>query len=226
MEEEKQQAEETQEPVVPQREDIPEKFWGKPISEVIESYKNAEKLITQKSQAFNQLMEKLDSLSSKLNTDEVEEEEKDEGNDLDFEFVTKKDLQEILKNSKQVNPEEIETKVASTILAEIEKRDFIRNHQDLFDGKTQEQTQQLISKIASVGINAGAKNLEEAFNEFAKLAEETLGVSYKEQQNMRPVPSSDLGGGREVEENPDNLLEHMISFHKKHGSGLSGMIKY
>jgi hypothetical protein len=226
MEEEKQQAEETQEPVVPQREDIPEKFWGKPISEVIESYKNAEKLITQKSQEFNQLMEKLDSLSSKLNTDEVEEEEKDEGNDLDFEFVTKKDLQEILKNSKQVNPEEIETKVASTILAEIEKRDFIRNHQDLFDGKTQEQTQQLISKIASVGINAGAKNLEEAFNEFAKLAEETLGVSYKEQQNMRPVPSSDLGGGREVEENPDNLLEHMISFHKKHGSGLSGMIKY
>jgi len=225
MEEEKQQADETQEPVVPQREDIPEKFWGKPISEVIESYKNAEKLITQKSQEFNQLMEKLDSLGSKLNTDEVEE-EKDEGNDLDFEFVTKKDLQEILKNSKQVNPEEIETKVASTILAEIEKRDFIRNHQELFDGKTQEQTQQLISKIASVGINAGAKNLEEAFNEFAKLAEETLGVSYKEQQNMRPVPSSDLGGGREVEENPDNLLEHMINFHKKHGSGLSGMIKY
>lgn len=228
-EELEQQAQEEQtleEPVVPESDEFPQKFWGKPISEVLNSYREAENKIRETSERANQLEEQLNQLASQ---EQKPEETPVETEELgDFEFLTTAQVKKLMQEQQKQFEEKLQKtqeEAIQTTMAQLEKRQFLKDHADIFKDKKPEQIDKIIKTIASVGFTNGATDLESAYQAFKQTAEEA-GLKINEGEiGTRPIPSN-LNGNVPAQESPDDEVERMINFHKKNSGSLGSFIKY
>ena len=221
----------TEEPVVPESDQFPKKFWGKPISEVLRSYSEAENKIRETSEEAKRLKEKLEALQQEESQEESEQTPTDIVEDEldDYEFLTAAQVKKILqeKDKEFANKiKEVQDQTIQTVMAQLEKRQFIKEHADIFQGKSEEQVNKIIKTIASVGFANGATDLESAYKLFKQTAEEAgLKINQEGEIGTRPIPSN-LNSNIANEPSPDDELERMKEFHKKNSGSLSSFIKY
>ena len=148
----------------------------------------------------------------------------------DYEYVTKGDIDkrlssfekkvlDALKDSHTKTKEE----AMQTVLAQIERRQFIEKHPEWKDDDPQE-LDSTIKQIASLGFANGAKSLEEAYEAGKKLAAK-LGFVPKGEETQRVIQSENKSIFN-IDKAPEDEIDDMIKFHKEQPGSIEGTINY
>lgn len=232
MSEETKETKDVQDFLLPDNEDIPEKFRGKSYKDVIKSYQESEKYMTKKTQEASEFEKALDDYKTQL--EELKAQQKPEAEpetDDDYNYITAKQfkkMQEDLLNNLQKTIQESSTKTQETVMGQIERRNFIASHPELFSKDMDNQAiDATIKTFASIGFANGARSLEEAYSMAGKLAK-TLGyVSPDEIPQGQPkvVPSVNRSAYTE-DMTPEDALDHMVNFHKSANKSMTDTINY
>lgn len=168
-------SEESKEPVVLDGENIPEKFRGKSVEDVLKAYSEAEKLISSKGEEVGGIKKELELLrkeKEEWNKKDPEPDPEPEGDE--YEYVTRKDLSELTKTLKEMNTSfeeklnKTKEETASQTTWELEKRQFLTKHPELESDDAE--------TLALFGLRAGTNSLEESLQAYKKLGNK-LGLS-------------------------------------------------
>ena len=167
--------------VMPDDEAVLEKFRGKSLLDVQASYVEAEKKMTealQRAAALERQLQEAQAAKETPVTEELEEEE-----DLaEYEYVTKADIKKLLeeKSKPPVDPQELATQVANTVLGVMEAKNFGKEHQ--LDEET-------LGKVVNVAQALGAENIPDALTKLEELNKK-LGYTKSAEVRTVPVPSN------------------------------------
>jgi len=222
--------------LVPDSEDYPEKFRGKPIQDVFKSYSESEKKITEtgtKSKELETAIAELTKENELLKNKEPEPSLDPILSDAnDYEYLTKKDVnnalgslkKEILDALKESNTK-TKDETMQSVLAQIERRSFIEKHPELYNKEADpKEIDNTIKQIAALGFSTGANSLEEAYEVGKKLAAK-LGFVPKGEETQRIIQSENQSIFN-VDMAPEDEVSEMIKFHKEQPGSIEGTVNY
>ena len=210
-------------------ESIREKFAGKSVADVITSYEEAQKTVHDKSTELSTTKQELETLKTQQSTDEDDDDVvvDDEDDDLfsGDTYITKEVMQKNLaaiEKKNQAEREKIKDEAVNIAMAQIEKRQFIENHPEIFKGKSPEEADKTVKKIAGAGFVNGQNTLESSLASIAETAKD-LGM-VNESNEQRNIPA-DLNSAIDAYDNPEDEVSHMIDYHKKNSGNISSFLK-
>lgn len=216
-------------------ENIPEKFRGKSVADVLKSMTDTEKMAHDAAEKAAEERKKREELEAQMNAEpesdpieELEPTEEPEDDDYEYdEYVTRKDLTKFQKDiaktiSESLRKQQDEQRVETN--AQFERRQFISSHPELFEGKDQATREAIIRQVAANAYAAGKKTLEEGLEAYQELGQ-ALGMTQNETNEPRVVPTPDLEHGVGDFESLDDELKHMIDYHKKSTGSISGRMR-
>lgn len=178
-------SEETNEPMVlPDSDNIPEKFRGKSVDEVVKAYSEAEKMMHKKGEELNQVRQQWQSEIETLKQQMQQNVQQEDTDDDDaFEYISKKDFKKVfteLQNTFKEELKKVKEETTTSTNWEFEKRSFQSQHPEL--------SAKDIDAIALYGLQQGKSTLNEAFEVFNEFVSRT-GFKRSE-EGVRQVASS------------------------------------
>lgn len=214
-------------------ESLREKFAGKSVSDVLKSYEESQKLAHDKSEQAAQRERELEELrlaaeaeNASGGEDPVSEDEKDYDSLFgDDEYVTKDSVDKrisAIEKKYEKKFQDIEESAVQKAMAQMEKKSFIEGHPELFEGKSEGETNAMIKKIAGAGFIAGKQSLEGGLQAIREMAGE-IGMN-NEQEQYRGVPQ-DIPQKLGEYDNPADEVEHMKKVHKETRGNISSFLK-
>jgi len=215
-------------------ENVPEKFKGKTVADILTSMAESEKLAHEATEKASGLETENQALQDQIDAEPDPDPDPDPGLDPDpdpddeyDEYVTKKDMAKYQTDIKKAITDTIKVSQDETAVqtnAQFERRSFLANHPELFENKDEKTKNAIITQVAANAYAAGKKTLEEGLEAFIELGTH-LGVSAQNEAEVRVIPTPDLEHGvGEFATVPDEL-KHMIDVHKTTSGSISGLIK-
>jgi hypothetical protein len=213
-------------------ESVPEKFRGKSVKDVLTSYKEAEDLAHEKSEEVTAKDKEIEALKNQPDPDPIVDPTPDPDPDPDYsdlygddEYVTKESVEKRFADIEKKNEENLkaaEERATSNAMAQIEKRQFIDSHPEIFDGKSPEEANAVIKKIAGAGFVAGKETLEGGLTAIQEMSTELGLVAPPVDQSDRDIPT-DLKTIGEFD-SPNDEIAHMKEVHKQQKGKISSLL--
>jgi len=212
-------------------ESVPEKFRGKSVEDILASYKEAEDLAHAKAEEVTARNQEIATLRATPAPDPIFDPDPDPDptyDDLygDDEYVTKDAVEKRLAAIEKKNQEDlrgVEERATSNAMALMEKKQFIDGHPEIFDGKTPQQADAIIKKVAGAGFVAGKESLEGGLSAIGEMSAELGFVQPAPNPDNRIVPT-DMKTIGEFE-NVNDEIEHMKKVHQESGGKISSGLR-
>jgi len=180
--------------VLPDTEDIPEKFRGKDVNEVLKSYHEVEKLIGSKGEEIGGLKKELELMREQSQPEPEEEQPAMDS----YDYMTKGDVAKMLSEQQKNFDDQLkkasEGNVAQTNW-EFDKRQFSAKHPEL--------DEKAVNTIALIGIENGENTLDGAYEHFVQFASKAgLNANAKDPRivssNLSGVPNEEQEKSKEM----------------------------
>lgn len=209
-------------------ENIPEKFRGKTVDDLLKAYKESEDAFHLKSEEVKKKDEEIDKLKNEPEPTEPEPTEPEptepEPDDLygDDEYLTKKTHDKKIADMEKSFDERLQKakeEATAMALGQIERNKFIDDHPEMFEGKKEEDINKIIKRIAGAGVDAGKRTLEGGLQAIQELGIE-LGLTKPSPNEPDKKIPTDLPVVGEYETVEDEIA-HMKKFQKENSGKIS-----
>lgn len=174
---------EEQKPLILEGDNIPEKFKGKPVEDVLKAYSEAEKSMHETKRQMSEINKKLQEYEEAKQQAMVDDEPEPDP----YDYLTRSDMTKVLSDFEKKLEQKLSSiteQTSQSTQLEFEKREFLRKHKD-FDEKD-------ISALAAFGLQAGANTLDEAWDKWKGFAKKA-GFSDKPEKMETPTAAGGSG---------------------------------
>ena len=121
-----------------------------------------------------------------------------------------------LEKVKADTKKEVVEETSNLVYAQFERRQFITAHPELFKGKTSEEQQVVINKVAAQAFNSDDKSLEGGLSAIKEMAVD-LGLVKNKDGEVIVVPANLDGGGNPPPDEPEDPFTRMAEYKDKKG---------
>jgi len=212
---------------------LQEKFAGKSVEDVLKSYEEAQTALHEKSEEAKRKQEELEQLQSQPDPDPDPEPDPDLDQDDSYDdlygddtYVTKDLVDkriEALNKKHEKDLQAVEDRAVNTALARIEKNNFIDGHPEIFEGKSPQEADAIIKKIAGAGYVNGKSTLEGSLESIKEVSDElgfgNTGDPHRQVPN--DLPHKVIG----EYDSPEDEISHMKKVHKETRGNISSFLK-